>query len=125
MVIAERKKVLKRWIKINSFNDVTISCKLVDILNYKKVSVRELCLKTGIPREKINRLLYNEWRYFEKNEIERICSYLEIGIADLFETLNWLYAINIHKKDVNFLPENGLKRKLSTFWGVNFESLRF
>lgn len=73
---------------MNSFNDVTISCKLVDILNYKKVSVRELCLKTGIPREKINRLLYNEWRYFEKNEIERICSYLEIGIADLFKTLN-------------------------------------
>lgn len=73
---------------MNSFNGVTISCKLVNILNNKKVSVRELSLKTGIPREKINRLLYNEWRYFEKNEIERICSYLEIGIADLFETLN-------------------------------------
>jgi len=73
---------------MQGFNDVTISCKLADIINEKDVSIHKLSVKTGIPREKINRLLFNEWRYFEKAEIERICSYLKIGIEDLFETIN-------------------------------------
>lgn len=62
-----------------------IRCHLSTILGRRKLKVSDVARATGIGRGALSRLYHERAARVSLRDIDRLCTYLGVGVADLFE----------------------------------------
>ncbi|MEE8208120.1 MAG: helix-turn-helix transcriptional regulator [Nitrosomonadaceae bacterium] len=60
-----------------------ISCHLSTILGAKRLKVSEVCRGTGIARATLDRYYYDRVKSFDREVLNKLCSFLEVKPSDL------------------------------------------
>ena len=65
-----------------------IKCRLSRIMGEKRLRIADVMRDTGVNRGTITRLYHERAERVDLDSIEKLCRYLECGIADLFELVD-------------------------------------
>lgn len=60
-----------------------ISCQLSTVLGARRLSQSRLARATGIHRDTIRRLYYDEWTIIQRGVLDRLCQALQIHVHEL------------------------------------------
>ena len=65
-----------------------VKCHLSTIMGERRLKIADISRDTGINRGTITRMYYEEATRVDLDIIESLCSYLRIGIGDLYELID-------------------------------------
>ena len=64
-----------------------VRCHLSRLMGERRVRIADVARATGIARNQLGRLYYDQARRVELADVEALCRYLECMIGDLFEVI--------------------------------------
>lgn len=62
-----------------------IKCHLSRLMGERKLKISDVARDTGINRGTITRLYHETYERVEKDVMDKLCTYLDVEIAELFE----------------------------------------
>ena len=62
-----------------------LRCALSVLMGKWRVRIADVARETGISRNQLTRLYHDQARRVELGDLEKLCSYFECGLDDLFE----------------------------------------
>jgi putative transcriptional regulator len=70
-----------------------IKCHLSRLMGERKLRVAEVARDTGLHRNTLTQLYYETASRIDLETIDRLCTYFEVGVGDLFE-----FAAQVEKR---------------------------
>ncbi|MGH8056772.1 MAG: helix-turn-helix domain-containing protein [Candidatus Entotheonellia bacterium] len=80
----ELKRTPNRWhALLSALEGFMISCQLSTVLGARRLSQARLARVTGIHRDIIRRLYYDEWTMIRRGVLDRLCQALQVPVDEL------------------------------------------